>query len=62
MEQGIILAGGGVLLRGLDQVIADQIKLPVRVADDPLTAVARGTGEILEQLGLLHQILSSAED
>jgi rod shape-determining protein MreB len=62
VEQGIMLAGGGVLLRGLDKVIADEVQLPVRVADDPLTAVARGTGEILDQLGLLHQILSSADD
>ncbi len=62
VEQGIVLAGGGVLLRGLAEVISASVDLPVRVADDPLTAVARGTEKILEQLGLLHQILSSADD
>ena len=62
LEQGIVMAGGGSLLRGLDRVISREIDLPVRVAEDPLTAVARGTGEILDQLGLLQQILSATEE
>ncbi len=61
VDTGITLAGGGVLLRGLDERIAEEIKLPVQVAGDPMTAVARGIGEILEQLDLLHQILETAE-
>jgi len=47
LERGIILTGGGALLQNLDQMIAETTELPVHVADDPLTAVVRGTGKIL---------------
>ena len=57
VEQGITLAGGGALLKGLDKVIEKEIDLPVQIADDPLTAVARGTGEVLNQLDLLRSVL-----
>lgn len=50
-DRGIILTGGGALLRGLDERIARETRLPVHVADDPLTAVARGSGKVLENLG-----------
>ncbi|MDP9482185.1 MAG: rod shape-determining protein, partial [Chloroflexota bacterium] len=50
MDQGIVLAGGGALLAGLDQRIAEATQMPVHIADDPLTCVARGTGIVLEQL------------
>ncbi len=49
-DRGIILTGGGALLRGLDERIARETRLPVHVADDPLTAVARGSGKVLEHL------------
>jgi len=62
IDRGMVLAGGGALLRGLDQVLMRETGLPVRVADDPLTAVARGTGEVLRQLDALREILESAED
>jgi rod shape-determining protein MreB len=62
VEDGIVMAGGGALLRGIDLVIEEEIGLPVRIADDPLRAVARGTGEILDQLGLLQQILTASEE
>ncbi len=52
---GIVLTGGGALLRGLDTLIAMETKLAVRVADDPLTCVALGTGKVLEELPLLKQ-------
>ena len=50
MEHGITLAGGGALLLGLDKRIAAETQMPVRIADDPLTCVARGTGKVVESL------------
>ena len=57
-EHGVTLTGGGALLRGLDKEIAQAIKIPVRIADDPLTCVARGTGILLSDPELLHKVLA----
>ncbi|RKY20968.1 MAG: rod shape-determining protein [Planctomycetota bacterium] len=62
VHQGITLAGGGALLRGLDVIIEQEVQLPVRVAEDPLTSVARGTGEFLDQLDLYSRVLDSSMD
>ena len=62
VERGMTLCGGGVLLRGLDKLIHEECGLPVQFADDPLTAVARGTGIFLERLDEFKSILESAED
>lgn len=62
VETGMLLVGGGVQLRGLDKVLSEETGLPAKVADDPVTAVARGTGMVLEKLDLLKQILESGED
>ncbi|MEQ8762502.1 MAG: rod shape-determining protein [Planctomycetota bacterium] len=62
VDNGIVMAGGGSLLRGLDLVIQEEIQLPVRVADDPLTAVARGTAVFLGQLDLYSQVLAVDDD
>ncbi len=53
---GIILTGGGGLIRKLDKYISDIVKIPVFVADEPLLAVARGTGKALEEIDLLQQL------
>jgi rod shape-determining protein MreB len=58
VERGIVLAGGGALLRGLDRLIAEETGLPVYVAEDPLSAVAEGTGKILQDLDVLHKFTS----
>ncbi len=57
MDQGIILAGGGALLRGLDKLISLETKTIVHIADDPLTCVVRGTGIVLEDIDLLSEVL-----
>lgn len=60
MERGIILAGGGALLRDLDVLISQATQTRVYIADDPLTAVARGTGVVLEDLETLESVLLSS--
>ncbi len=62
VERGMTLCGGGVLLRGMDKLVHEECGLPVHFADDPLTAVARGTGIFLERLDEFKSILESAED
>jgi len=63
-ERGIILSGGGALLRDLDNLITKETQIPIHITDDPLTAVVRGTGIVLEDLENLKEILvlSSEED
>jgi len=57
MEQGITLCGGGALLKGLDRLLAQETETVVNVADDPLTAVVRGCGIVLEDLDNLREVL-----
>lgn len=54
-ERGILLSGGGALMRGIDQLINRAIKIPVRIADDPLTSVVRGAGILLDEESLLRE-------
>ena len=62
LDTGMALTGGGAMLRGLDTVLAQATGLPVHVPDDPLTAVARGTGAVLERLEQLKGILDTGEE
>ncbi len=57
LDRGIILTGGGALLKGLDQRLREETSLPVNVADDPLTCVARGTGKVLENMARYSKVL-----
>ena len=53
VDRGFVLAGGGALLRGIDRLLSERTGLPVTIADDPLSAVANGTGSVLEDLNWL---------
>ena len=61
MSKGIYLLGGGGLLRGLDALIAKETKIPVKVAEDPLTTVVRGAGIVLENIDELSEVLVEIE-
>lgn len=56
-DRGIMLSGGGALLKGLDERIRQETKLPVHIAEDPLTTVVRGTGRVLEDLSDFRSVL-----
>lgn len=60
LERGIILTGGGALLRGLDKRLRQETNLPVNVADDPLTCVVRGTGKVLEDFTGFSKVLEKS--
>jgi rod shape-determining protein MreB len=56
VERGIVLTGGGALLRNLDVLLREETALPIKIADDPLSTVARGAGMALEELDLLKEV------
>jgi rod shape-determining protein MreB len=62
MRSGIVLTGGGSLLRKFDELLAYETKIPVKLADEPLTAVVRGTGVILENIDKLRDTLSAQSE
>jgi len=62
MASGIQMAGGGSLLRGLATLIQRETKIPTKVIEDPMTAVVRGAGQVLENLDQLHEVLVETEE
>jgi len=60
LERGIVLTGGGALLRGLDKRLREETNLPVNVADDPLTCVVRGVGKVLENFSHYSKVLEKS--
>ena len=60
-DRGMVIAGGGALLRGIDKAIARETGLQVSIADDPITCVARGTGAVLDNLSLMTGVLEGSD-
>jgi rod shape-determining protein MreB len=59
IDRGIVMAGGGALLRGIDRLVAQETGLPVHTADDPLSAVCEGTGRVLQELQFLKRVANA---
>jgi rod shape-determining protein MreB len=62
VDTGCTIVGGGALLYGIADAVADFLGIPAKIGDDPLTAVARGTGVFLEKLDIFSRVLSSDDE
>ncbi len=62
IHRGLVLSGGGALIKGLDKLLSNSLKIPIYLAEDPLTAVARGTGVILDDFDSYKEVLLSTDD
>jgi len=62
MKRGVHVVGGGALIKGLDELLQEMLRIPVTVADDPLTAIARGAGIVLEDIEMYRSVLLQSED
>jgi rod shape-determining protein MreB and related proteins len=62
IHRGLVLSGGGALIRGLDTMLQNVLKIPVYIAEDPLTAVARGAGIVLDEFDSFKEVLLNTDD
>ena len=62
MHRGLVLSGGGALIRGLDVLLQSTLKIPIYISEDPLTAVARGTGVVLDDFESYQEVLLNTDD
>ena len=57
VDSGIVLTGGGALLKNMDKLLSEKIKLPIKIAEDPLTTVALGAGKVIDSIEILKQVM-----
>jgi rod shape-determining protein MreB len=57
IESGIVLTGGGALLKNLDKLLSEKTELPIKVADDPLSSVVKGSGKALDSIDILKNVM-----
>jgi rod shape-determining protein MreB len=57
VDKGIVLTGGGALLKNLDVLLREETRLPITITDDPLTTVVIGAGKVLDNLSILKEIM-----
>lgn len=62
MHRGLVLSGGGAMIRGLDVLLKNTLKIPIYIAEDPLTAVARGAGVVLDDFEIYKEVLLNTDD